>query len=73
MKAKLKLKKLLPPDLHNLYSSMILREQNLPGLTVGWLNLNNIRYKDNTVLMADSEIKLQWLLYKVIKKASRKD
>ena len=51
------------PDLFNLYSEMILRNLNEhEGVKVGGNNINNLRYADNTVLIADSEQKLQTLL-----------
>ena len=51
------------PDLFNLYSEMILRNLNEhQGVKVGGNNINNLRYADDTVLIADSEQKLQTLL-----------
>ena len=61
------------PDLSNLYSEMILRElEDLPGLVVGGHNINNIRYADDTVLIADSEEKLKELLDKVVEESKNK-
>ena len=61
------------PDLFNLYSEMILRElEDLPGLVVGGHNINNIRYADDTVLIADSEEKFKELLDKVIEESKNK-
>ena len=61
------------PDLFNLYSEMILRElEDLPGLVVGGHNINNIRYADDTVLIADLEEKLKELLDKVIEESKNK-
>ena len=52
-----------PPDLFNLYSEMILRNLNEhQGVKVGGNNINNLRYADDMVLIADSEQKLQTLL-----------
>ena len=50
--------------IHNtLYSEMILRSIfELEGIRVGGENINNIRYADDTVLIADSEQNLQELL-----------
>ncbi len=55
------------PDLFNLYSEIILRcLQDLPGVVINGQNINNIRYADDTVLIADSEEQLQALLNAVI-------
>ena len=35
---------------------------DLEGVTVGGVNINNIRYADDTVLIADTEKKLQRLV-----------
>ena len=44
------------PDLFNLYSEMILKElEGLPGFSIGGHNINNLRYADDTVLLAESE------------------
>ena len=48
----------LSPDLFSLYGEVILRDLvALPGFKIGGRNLNNIRYADDTVLIADSEQK----------------
>src|SRR5215469_5436117 len=53
----------ISPDLINLYSEMIMREiKELEGIRLNGYNINNIRYADDTVLVADSEKKLQGLL-----------
>jgi len=53
----------LSPDLFNLYSERILRElEDVEGLKIGGQNLNNLRYADDTVLIAESEENLQILL-----------
>ena len=44
------------PDLFNIYSEIILR--NI-GVRVGGYNINNLRYADDTALIADSEEKLR--------------
>ena len=55
------------PDLFNLYSEIILRcLQDLSVVAINGQNINNIRYADDTVLIADSEEKLQPLLNAVI-------
>ena len=46
---------------------MVLREINdLEGIKVGGVNLNNLRYADDTVLLADSQDKLQAIPDKVV-------
>ena len=53
----------LSPDLFSLYSEMIMRHiQELPGIKVGGQSINNIRYADDTVLIATSENDLQALV-----------
>ena len=43
-------------DLFNIYSEMILRElEDLNGLTIGGVNITNLSYADDTVLVADSQ------------------
>jgi len=57
----------LSPDLHNLYSEIIFRNiQHFDGITIGGTNINNIRYADDTVLLATSENKLQELIDQVV-------
>ena len=51
------------PDLFNTYSEIILRNiKHHEGVIVGGNNINNLRYADDTVLIADSEEKLQNIL-----------
>ena len=53
----------MSPDLFSLYGEMIMREiEGMEGFSVGGRNVNNIRYADDTVLIADSKEKLQKLL-----------
>ena len=57
----------MSPDLFNLYSEMILRNLgNIQGLTINGENFNNLRYADDTVLIAESEQQLQRLLNTVV-------
>lgn len=42
------------PDLFNYYSEMIMRDlRDLEGIKVEGVNINNLRYADNAVLLAD--------------------
>ena len=44
------------PDLLNLYQEMIMRvTTNMAGIKVGGININNIRYADDTALIATSQ------------------
>ena len=63
----------LSPDLFNLYSEMILHEtEDLKGFITGGQNINNLRYADDTVLIAKSEKELQGLLDKVVEESKKK-
>ncbi|GFO09658.1 endonuclease-reverse transcriptase, partial [Plakobranchus ocellatus] len=62
----------LSPDLFSLYSEIIMRNlENHPGIKVGGQNINNLRYADNTVLIAENKEDLQKLL-NIIEEESRK-
>ena len=62
----------LSPDLFNLYSETILRGlEDMPGLKIGGKIINNLRYADNTALIAENQKDLQNLL-NVVKNESRK-
>ena len=53
----------LSPELFNLYSEVIMRDLlEKDGIKAGGRNINNIRYADDTVLITDSEEKLQDLV-----------
>ena len=53
----------LSPDLFSLYSEIIMRTiRECEGIRIGGRNVNNIRYADDTVLIADSKEKLQSML-----------
>ena len=60
---------ILSPCLFNLYTEYIMRNAGLEeaqdGIKIAWRNINNIRYADNTTLMAESEEELKSLLVKV--------
>ena len=40
-------------------------EERQAGLKIAWININNLRYADDTTLMAESEEELKSLLVKV--------
>ena len=53
----------LSPDLFALYGERILRSiEDMNGISFGGVKLNNLRYVDDSVLMAESEEELQELL-----------
>ena len=53
----------LSPCLFNLYTEMIFRHiEDMEGVIVGGVNINNLRYADDSVLLADSEGSLQTIL-----------
>ena len=59
----------MSPCLFNLYAEYILRNAGLDeakaGIKIAGRNINNLRYADDTTLMAESEEKLKSLLMKV--------
>ena len=60
---------MLSPCLFNLYAEYIMRNTELEeaqaGIKIARRNINNLRYADDTTLMADSEEELKSLLMKV--------
>ena len=62
----------MSPDFFNLYSEHILRrlEESNDGVTINGVCINNIRYADDTALIADSEEGLQRLLDLVLDASS---
>ena len=60
---------ILSPCLFNLYAEYIMRnaglEETQAGLRIARRNINNLRYADDTTLMAESEEELKSLLMKV--------
>ena len=59
----------MPPSLLNLYTEYIMRSAGLDeshaGIKIARRNINNLRYADDTTLMAESEEELKSLLMKV--------
>ena len=60
---------ILSPCLFNLYAEYIMRKTGLEeaqaGIKIAGRNINNLRYEDDTTLMAESEEELKSLLMKV--------
>ena len=60
---------ILSPCLFNLYAEYIVRnaglEETQAGIQIAGKNINNLRYADDTTLMAESEEELKSLLMKV--------
>ena len=56
---------ILSPCLFNLYAEYIMRNAGLDGVQAGikiaWRNINNLRYADDTPLMAESKEELKSL------------
>ena len=59
----------LSPCLFNLYAEYIMRNTGLEeaqtGIKIDGGNINNLRYADDTILMAESEEELKSLVMKV--------
>jgi len=66
---------ILSPCLFNLYAEYIMRnaglEETQAGIKIAGRNINNLRYADDTTLMAESEEKLRSLLMKVKKEREK--
>ena len=66
---------LLSPCLFNLYAEHIMRNARLDesqaGIKIGKRNISNLRYANDTTLMAESKEKLKSLLMRVKKKSER--
>ena len=60
---------ILSPCLFNFYAQYIMRNAGLEeaqaGIKIAWKNINDLRYADDTTLMAESEEELKSLLMKV--------
>ena len=65
---------ILSPCLFNFYAEYVMRNAGLEeaqaGIKIAGRNINNLRYADDTTLMAESEEELKSLLMKKKKKAS---
>ena len=65
----------LSPCLFNLYADYIMRnaglEETQAGIKIAGRNINNLRYADDTTLMAESEEELKSLLMKVKEKSEK--
>ena len=66
---------MLSPCLFNLYAECIMRNAGLEeaqaGIKIAVRNINNLRYADDTTLMAESEEELKSLLMKVKKESEK--
>ena len=66
---------ILSPSLFNLYAEYIMRHAGLEeaqaGIKIAGRNINNLRYADDTTLMAESEEELKSLLMKVKAKSEK--
>ncbi|GFR61587.1 endonuclease-reverse transcriptase [Elysia marginata] len=61
---------ILPPSLFNLYSEYLLQEAiyEKSGILINGVNINTIRYADDTVILAESEEQLQAVLDRIVDK-----
>ena len=55
----------MSPCLFNLYAEYIRLDEALAGIKIAKRNINNLRFADDTTLMAESEEELKSLLMKV--------
>ena len=66
---------ILSPCLFNLYAEYIMRNAGLEevqaGIKIAGRNINNLRYADDTTLVAESEEELKSLLMKVKEKSNK--
>ena len=64
---------ILSPCLFNFYAEYIMRNAGLEeaqaGIKIARKNINNLRYADNTTIMAESEEELKSLLMKMKEKS----
>ena len=66
---------ILSPYLFNLYAEYIMRNAGLEeaqaGINIARRNINNFRYADDTILMAESEEELKSFLMKVKRRVKK--
>ena len=66
---------ILSPCLFNLYAEYVMRnaglEESQAGIKIAGRNINNLRYADDTTLMAESAEELKSLLMKVKEKSEK--
>ncbi len=63
----------LSPSLFNIYTEVIFREiEDYRGVNVGGFNVNNLRYADDTVLMAKTEGDLQNIVDKIKEESEKR-
>ena len=66
---------ILPPCLFNFYAEYIMQNARLDeaqaGIKIAGRNINNLRYADDTTLMAESKEKLKSFLMKVKEKVKK--
>ena len=59
----------MSPYLFNIYAKYIMRNAGVDeaqaGIKIAWRNISNLRYADDTTLMAESKEELKSLLMKV--------
>ena len=67
----------MPPCLFNFYAEYTMRNAGLEeaqvGIKIAGRNINNLRYEDDTTLMAESEEELKSLLMKVKEESEKVD
>ena len=65
----------MSPSLFNLYADHVMRNASLDelqaGIKIGGRNINNLRYVDNTTLMAESKEELKSFLGRVKEESER--
>ena len=68
---------ILSPCSFNFYAEYIMRnaglEETQAGIKIAWRNFNNLRYADDTTLMAESKEELKSLLMKVKEESEKVD